>query len=171
MEASYTMDLADFGGPWAGNVSLHALATNIWQQTSIDPLGNITRSAGSNSGGVPHWSYNLSTTYDAGDYAITWVGRGIGSGVRSQLYTQCTSACPTLTAPLATINDNRMPGAFYMDVNLTYRLKFESLGASELFFNVENLTNNNPDSFFVSNSNPLYDRLGTLFRGGFRFAL
>lgn len=171
LEASYTMDLADFGNPWSGNVTLHGLATNIWQQTSIDPLGNITRSAGSNSGGVPHWSYNLSATYDADDYALTWVGRGIGSGVRSRLYTQCTAACPTLTAPLFTINDNRMPGAFYMDVNLTYRLKFESLGASELFFNVENLTNNNPDSFFVGNSNPLYDRLGTNFRGGFRFKL
>jgi iron complex outermembrane receptor protein len=169
MEASYAMDLADFG--LAGNLSLHALATNIWQQNAIDPLGNITQSAGSNSGGVPHWSYNLSSTYDAGDYAITWVGRGIGSGVRSRLYTQCTSACPTLTAPLFTINDNRMPGAFYMDINLTYRPKIGSLEATELFFNVENLTNNNPSNFFVGNSNPLYDRLGTNFRGGFRFKL
>ena len=169
MEASYAIDLADFG--LAGNLSLHALATNIWQQNAIDPLGNITQSAGSNSGGVPHWSYNLSSTYDAGDYAITWVGRGIGSGVRSRLYTQCTSACPTLTAPLYTINDNRMPGAFYMDINLTYRPKIGSLEATELFFNVENLTNNNPSNFFVGNSNPLYDRLGTNFRGGFRFKL
>jgi outer membrane receptor protein involved in Fe transport len=171
LEASYTMDLADFGDPWSGNVTLHALATNIWQQTGIDPLGNITTSAGSNSGGVPHWSYNFSATYDAGDYALTWVGRGIGSGVRSRQYTQCTSACPNLTAPLYTINDNYMPGAFYMDLNLTYRLKAESLGSPELFFNVENLTNNNPDSFFVGNSNPLYDRLGTNFRAGFRFKL
>lgn len=170
LEASYEKDLADFGGPWAGVVSLHGLATNIWQQTTIDPLGNITRNAGSNSGGVPHWSYNISATYDAGTYALTWVGRGIGSGVRSRQYTQCTSGCPNLTAPLYTINDNRMPGAFYMDLNLTYRVKSESLGSPDLFFNVENLTNNNPENFFVGNSNPLYDRLGTLFRAGFRFA-
>ncbi len=171
LEASYTEDLADFGGPWAGTVTLHGLATNIWQQTSIDPLGNITRSAGSNSGGVPHWSYNVSATYDAGSYALTWVGRGIGSGVRSRQYTQCTSGCPNLTAPLYTINDNYMPGAFYMDLTFTYRLKTESVGDSELFFNVENLTNNNPSNFFVGNSNPLYDRLGTVFHGGFRFKM
>jgi iron complex outermembrane receptor protein len=171
LEASYTKDLADFGDSWAGNVSLHALATNIWQQTSIDPLGNITRTAGSNSGGVPHWTYNVSATYDAGLYAITWVGRGLGSGVRSRQYTQCTSGCPNLASPLFTINNNYMPGAFYMDLSFTYRLKSESLGNSELFFSVENLTNNNPDDFWVSNSNPLYDRLGAMFHGGFRFKM
>jgi outer membrane receptor protein involved in Fe transport len=170
-ETSYEKDLSEFGDDWSGILSLHGLATNIWQQTSIDPLGNVTKSAGSNSGGVPHWSYNLSATYDAGNYAVTWVGRGIGSGVRSRQYTECTSACPNLAAPLYTINDNHMPGAFYMDVNLTYRLKYESLGNPEVFVNVENLANNNPEGFFVGNSNPLYDRLGRLFRAGFRFKM
>jgi iron complex outermembrane receptor protein len=171
LEASYTTDLADYSDALAGTVSLHGLATNIWQQTGIDPLGNITKSAGSNSGGVPHWSYNVSATYDAGDYAFTWVGRGIGSGVRNRQYTQCSSGCPDLASPLFTINNNYMPGAFYMDLTFTYRLKAGAFKDSELFFNVENLTNNNPSDFFVGNSNPLYDRLGAMFHGGFRFKL
>ena len=60
-----------------------------------------------------------------------------------------------------------MPGAFYMDVNLTYRLK--TLVSSELFLTVENVANNNPNNFFVGNSNPLYDRIGRVFRTGIRF--
>lgn len=171
LEASYEKDLSEFGGPWAGTVSVHGLATNIWQLTSIDPLGNITKSSGSNSGGVPQWSYNVAVTYDAGDYALTWTGRGIGAGVRSRQYIQCTSDCPNVTAPIYTINDNHMPGAFYMDLNFTYRLKTQSVGDAEMFFNVENLTNNNPSTFFVGNSNPLYDRLGTMFHGGIRFKM
>ena len=171
LESSYQKDLADFGAPWAGTVTLRGLATNTWEQTSIDPLGNITYASGQNSGGVPHWSYNLTATYDAGLYAVTWTGRGIGSGVRSRQYIQCTSACPTVASPLFTINDNRMPGAFYMDLNVTYRPMSEALLGSELFISVENLANNNPDNFFVGNSNPLYDRIGRLFRIGYRFKM
>jgi outer membrane receptor protein involved in Fe transport len=169
LEGSYQKDLSDFGGPWSGTVTLRGLATNTWEQTSIDPLGNVSYSAGSNSGGVPHWSYNLSVGYDAGSYAVTWVGRGIGSGVRSRQYTQCTSACPNLAAPLFTINDNTMPGAFYMDLNATYRPQSETLAGAELFLSIENIANNNPDGFFVGNSNAFYDRIGRMFRTGIRF--
>lgn len=171
LETTYTTDLSDFGDWLSGTLTVRGLATNIWEQTSIDPLGNITKAAGSNSGGVPHWSFNLSATYDAGEYAVTWVGRGIGGGVRSRQYTQCASACPTFVAPFYTIDDNHMPGAFYQDINLTYRMNYESMGSPELFVNVENLTNNNPDSFFVGNSNALYDRLGRLYHAGFRFRM
>ena len=171
VESSYQKDLADFGGPWSGTVSLRGLGTNIWEQTSVDPLGNITRASGSNSGGVPHWSYLLSAGYDAGLYALTVTGRGIGSGVRSRQNIQCTSACPAFVSPITTINDNRMPGAFYMDLNLTYRPMSEALAGTELFLSIENAANNNPDNFFVGNSNPLYDRLGRVFRVGYRFKM
>jgi len=171
LEASYQKDLADFGAPWSGTFSTRFLATNIWEQTTVDALNNVTPSAGVNSGGVPHWTYNLTVGYDAGLYAVTWTGRGLGSGVRSRLYTQCTSGCPALSPPYYTINNNRMPGEFYMDVNLTYRLKSESLGSPDLFLSVENLANNNPDNFFVGNSNALYDRIGRIFRTGIRFKM
>lgn len=171
LETSYQKDLADFGGPWAGMFSTRLLATNIWEQTSVDPLGNVTYAAGSNSGGVPHWTYYLTAGYDAGQYAINWTGRGLGSGVRSRQYTECTSGCPALTPPHYTINDNKMPGAFYMDVNLTYRLKSETLGSPDLFLSIENVANNNPENFFVGNSNALYDRIGRIFRTGIRFKM
>jgi len=169
LEASYQKDLADFGDPWSGTVAMRLLATNTWEQTTVDPLGNVTKATGVNNGGVPHWTYYLSVGYDASAYSVTWVGRGIGSGVQSRQYTQCTSDCPTLTAPYYTINDNRMPGAFYMDVNLTYHLKTQDLGAPDLFLSVENVANNNPEGFFVGNNNPLYDRIGRIFRTGIRF--
>ena len=167
LETSYQKDLADFGDPWAGTVSARLLATNIWELTSVDALGNVTPTAGQNSGGIPHWTYFMTVGYDAGAYAVTWTGRGLGSGVRSRLYTQCTSACPNLTAPYYTINNNTMPGEFYMDVNLTYRLK--TFASPDLFLTVENVANNNPTNFFVGNSNALYDRLGRVFRAGIRF--
>jgi outer membrane receptor protein involved in Fe transport len=62
-----------------------------------------------------------------------------------------------------------MPGAFYVDLNVTYRPMSEALLGSELFLSIENAANNNPDNFFVGNSNPLYDRLGRVFRVGYRF--
>jgi hypothetical protein len=171
LESSYSKDLSDFGDPWSGTVTLRGLATNIWEQTSTDPLGNVSFASGQNSGGVPHWSYNLTVGYDAGLYALSWTGRGIGSGVRNRLYTQCASNCPNLAAPLFTINDNTMPGAFYMDLNATLRPQAEALNGFELFLSIENVANSNPDNFFVGNSNPLYDRLGRLFRTGIRFKM
>jgi outer membrane receptor protein involved in Fe transport len=163
-EASYSKDLNEWANFLSGTMSLRGLATDLWEQTSIDPLGNVTYAA--HASGVPHWTYNLTAGYDAGLYAITVTGRGLGSSVRSRNYTQCTSGCPTLVAPYYTINSNYLPGEFYMDVNFTYRIKPWN---SEVFVSAENVANNNPDNFFVGNNNPLYDRLGRIFRTGIRF--
>jgi hypothetical protein len=171
IETSYRKNLADFSDSFSGAITLRALLTKIAKQDTTDALGNVTRLAGQNTGGLPTWSYSLTAGYDADTWAVTWTGRGISAGVRNNNYTQCTSACPVLTPPFYTVNDNYMPGAFYQDVNLTYRLKDIAGGSAELFVNVENLTDNNPDDFFVHNSNALYDRLGRIFRGGVRFKM
>lgn len=171
LETSYMKDLADFGKPWSGIVSVRGLATNIGEQNTVDTFGNITRLAGVNGGGVPNWSYNVTAMYDANVYAVALTGRGISAGVRSKFYVQCASACPELAGPYYTINDNQMPGQFIVDFNLTYRLKSARLGSAELFVTVENIANNNPSSFFVGNSNALYDRLGRVFRSGIRFKM
>ncbi|MHB1205415.1 MAG: TonB-dependent receptor domain-containing protein [Rhodospirillaceae bacterium] len=171
IEASYRKNLADFGASWSGNITLRVLATKIAKQDTVDALGNVSRAAGQNTGGIPTWTYNLSAGYDADIYAVTWTGRGIGSGKRNNNYTQCTSGCAVLTPPFYTVNDNYMPGAFYQDINLTYRLKDIGGGSAELFASVENFMDNNPDDFFVHNSNALYDRLGRIFRGGVRFKM
>lgn len=171
VEASYRKNLADISESWSGNVTLRVMATKIAKQDTTDALGNVVRLAGQNIGGVPTWTYNLSAGYDADVFAVTWTGRGLSAGKRNNFYTECKSGCAVLTPPRYTVNDNYMPGAFYHDVNITYRMKDLGGGDAEFFVGVENLTDNNPDDFFVHNSNALYDRLGRIFRSGIRFKM
>src|SRR6185369_9515043 len=90
IEASYRKSLADFVDSWSGNLTLRALATKIAKQDTTDALGNITRLAGQNTGGVPTWTYSISATYSTDDFSVAWTGRGISSGKRNNFYTQCT---------------------------------------------------------------------------------
>ena len=171
IESSYRKNLADFSDSLSGNVIFRFLATKIAKQDTVDALGIVTHAAGQNNGGVPTWTYNISAGYDADVWAVTWTGRGISSGTRNNNYTQCTSGCPVLVSPFFTVNDNYMPGAFYQDINLTYRLKDIGVSSADLFLTIDNLMDNNPDDFFVHNSNALYDRLGRTFRAGVRFKM
>ena len=172
-EVSYRKNLADISDSLKGALSIHAMATNTIDLTQISPIGFAEQRAGVNaSGGVPSWRYRVNVTYDINDYSISWTGRGASAGILSSLYTECTSACPNLVAPYRTVDNNHQPAAFYMDAAFVKRFESASFGSMDFFLNVENIMNDTPDVFInLTSGNGVYDKLGTVFRGGVRFKM
>lgn len=171
VEASYKRYLSDLGLSWDGAVFLRLLANNTMVLTTVSPTGLVTPGAGVNNGnGVPRWTANLSLGYETEDYSAVWTGRGFSAGMRNRLYTECSQACPPASA-YYTIDNNRFPGAFYMDLSLSYRVKVSESDSANIFLTVENLANNNPDFALLSLSPGIYDTLGRVFRGGVRWKM
>ncbi|MFB0872691.1 TonB-dependent receptor plug domain-containing protein [Sphingobium sp. sgz301303] len=183
-ETSYRLSLNDVSSKLGGNVTLRALATRFIKNrfdngvTAIEYAG--TNSANGNTAGLipstPKWRYNLTAGWDNGQAAVGFTMRGISSGVYSNEYLECASACPTSTAAATTINDNHVPGATYFDANASY----EFAGGFELYGAVDNIANKAPAQAalgtFVGAAplsiNPaLYDVLGRTFRLGVRFKM
>ena len=171
VEASYRQYLSDLGASWDGSVFLRLLANNTMVLTTVSPTGLVTPGAGvNNANGAPRWTANLSLGYETRDYSAVWTGRGFSAGVRNRLYTQCSQACPASGA-YYTIDDNVLPGKFYMDLSLSYRIKVSGLDTADLFLTVENLADDNPDFALLSLSPGIYDTLGRVFRTGVRWKM
>lgn len=171
IEASYRKYLSDLMESWDGSIFLRLLANNTMVLTTVSPTGLVTPGAGVNNGnGAPRWTANLSLGYETQDYSAVWTGRGFSAGVRNRLYTQCSQACPASGA-YYTIDDNQLPGKFYMDLSLSYRVKVSGLDTADIFLTVENLANNNPDFALLSLSPGIYDTLGRVFRAGVRLKM
>ena len=159
-----------------GTARLHANVTNYLQdftQTpnvySKDAVGTIT--------GATRWRYSASLTYDLQPVTTTLTIRGTNGGVYNTAYVQCASACPASTANNQTINNDTMPGYFYLDLSGTYDLS-NLLGVnSTAFLNIRNLENKNPPplqancgTLYSSCTIPnVYDALGRVYRVGLRF--
>ena len=181
VEASYRANLEDIYAPLSGSLSLRAQATHYLENVTDDGVTHIDL-AGANSGSTPDWIYRLTATYKVDDWSFTGTARGVSSGVVSNAYTECTSACPVSVSPYFTINDNHIDGATYFDLSASYSFKVNKAD-SEAYVSIRNLFNKDP----VLTSNPnnlgaentvgylqtnrgLYDVLGRVFRVGLRMA-
>lgn len=140
-----------------------------------------TDSVGSNSGnGPPDWLYRATVAYSNDPLTVTLTGRGISSGTYLNNFIGCVSGCPVSTTDNPTINDNSLPGAFYMDASVSYKLNWNDMDL-ETFFSVQNLTDKDPAivpagpaglSYASPPTNPaLYDVLGRVFRVGVRMRM
>jgi len=171
LEASYRRYLSDLGLSWDGDVFLRLLANNTMVLTTVSPTGQVTPGAGVNNlNGTPRWTANLSLGYETQDYSAVWTGRGFSDGARNRLYSQCMQACPAYSA-YYTIDNNRLPAKFYMDLSLSYRIRMSESDTANIFLTVENLANNNPDFALLSLSPGIYDTLGRVFRAGIRWKM
>ncbi|HVV27525.1 MAG TPA: TonB-dependent receptor [Rhizomicrobium sp.] len=173
------LDAVDWLGKIPGDLTLHALATHYIENYTNDGIDPTTDTAGVNVGsGSPNWVFRAQATYHTNPWTFDIIGRGVSAGKYSNEYIQCTSGCPVATVGHYTVNYNSIPGAFYLDTNVTY--DFTAYGSeAELFFAVKNLFNtdpvpvaNGPDglntpAYFQTNSN-LYDTMGRVFRMGVR---
>lgn len=176
-EASYSLPMSEIVGSWDGTATIRGLLTHTRDLTTITPDGQVIQGLNVYGGGVypyvvaPKWRYNVMVSYDTESFSGSLTARGIGSGVVSSNYTQCTSGCPTLTSPQFSVDDNHLPGALYLDLNLTYRWAAESGYSAEIFFTGENLTNWEQDFPIISFTPGQYDLLGRTFRAGLRFKI
>jgi outer membrane receptor protein involved in Fe transport len=181
-EASYTGDLSDFVASWPGSYTLRGLATHYLENYSNNGLGTINETVGQNenvsantSFGPPHWSFLGMLTYTNHPFSGTFTVRGISSGIyayNSYSLTGCASSCPTSTTTAPTVNDNHVPGSFYMDTSGSY-----DIGPFQFFAVVKNIMNRNPPILAPGISVPnlsqtnlsLYDVIGRNYHAGIRF--
>jgi outer membrane receptor protein involved in Fe transport len=175
-EASYQMDL----GP--GSLSLRGVATHYLKNitdngvTAINNVGSVQ-----GGGATPDWLYRLSAIYNMDDWSSALTLRGVSDGVISNAYTECTTGCPVLVAPYYTINDNHVPGAYYLDASIskTFHLNNKDF---EVFFRVKNILNRDPGFvsdpasaggestlMFPQTNRSIYDVMGRTFRAGVHF--
>lgn len=183
-EVSYSGDVADIVPGWSGSFNLRGLATHYLKNYSDNGLGTITDTVGQNqnlssntSFGPPNWVYQFMVTYSNDPFTGTLTFRGISDGVyanNNYSLIGCGYSCPVSTPTAPTVNDNHVPGSFYIDASANY-----GFGPAELFFAVRNLLDKDPPILAPGTGVPnisqtnlsLYDTLGRTFRAGVRFNL
>ena len=185
IEASYSLPLDKLSASMGGTLNFNVNATHyitsltdsgIPGDPAIEGVGQI----GGNqpifqNDGPPRWVIVGRVNYAAGSFSTTLTGRWRSSGVRENIWTECASACPANSR--LTVNDNSVPGAFFMD--LAFSRKFDIGSAqSEVFVNIRNIFNTDPPTIAYGPAGNWatknatfpnqYDQLGRVYRVGLR---
>ncbi|MGI4878505.1 MAG: TonB-dependent receptor plug domain-containing protein, partial [Janthinobacterium lividum] len=176
IEASYQFAADKIGVP--GNFVVRGLATNV-KNFITDPgvPGTIPiQTAGVNAGNTPSWKVLLTESWSTDRFSFNLQQRWFSDGVYAQEYVVCSAGtCPVGRTALQntqhpTIDNNSMPGAFYLDVGGSYALtkKFTA------YFKIDNVLDRDPTPSPQTNTGidinqSLYDTLGRLFRVGVRY--
>lgn len=170
LEGAYRMNLKGLGLP--GRLTLRALVTrNISFLTDPGVVGTIpSEGAGANLGATPKWKGLASQSWDTDKYSLTLTERWISKGVYSNEYIECQTNCPVSCTIHPTIFDNKMKGAFYVDLGGSYKLGDKTTA----YFKIDNIGNVDPAPAPQANLsygiNPqLYDVLGRVYRVGVRY--
>ncbi|MFS2003375.1 TonB-dependent receptor plug domain-containing protein [Duganella sp. CT11-25] len=170
LEASYRMNLKDYGLP--GRLTFRALATRtISFLTDPGVVGTIpSEAAGNNLGGTPKWKGLATQSWDTDKYSLTLSERWISKGVYSNEFIECQTNCPVSTITHATIFNNKMSGAFYVDLGGSMKIADKTTA----YFKIDNIGNRDPVAAPQTNLsfaiNPtLYDVLGRVYRAGVRY--
>ncbi len=185
LEMTYSFPLSSISSNWDGSLQLRALSTyvlsleTIDDQAVVDGVGVTMDPRGTGAGNAlfaPELRYLLSATYDNYPFVATLTMRGIGSGVYSNTYIECTpGTCPASTPENPTINTNHIDAVKYFDLALNYTFYDDR---AEAFLVAENLLDEDPPliagsrgaGFYIGQHNrTLYDRLGRMLRVGVRF--
>jgi iron complex outermembrane receptor protein len=174
-EASYSRPMLD------GNVTLHGQGTYYIKNTIDDLIlpidyagGNGLSALNGGNAGSPHLHYRISATYDRDFFSINLLAHGFGSSVYRTDWISCASSCPAATVRNATINNNHIDGAIYLDGSVT--VKIPTAGHEvRLSFIVKNILNKDPvltgyigpsngfEAFPQTNSD-LFDVFGRVYR-------
>lgn len=178
IDASYRMPMDQFFDGANGSLTFKGVATRYIENLfdSGVPGAVILDSVGVNGGQgtTPTWIYRVSAGYDADDFSITAVGRGISGGKYVANGIECQNNCPVSTTQFPTYESNRVSGLFYADLNLTYKFAYGPSTEGQLFFNITNLFDAEPlqlpETGLAANST-YSDLLGRQYRVGVRFEL
>lgn len=151
-----------------GSLTFRALATHIKEYLTDTGLpGTIpTDTAGVNTGATPHWKWLAIQSYENERFTVTLQERWFSNGNYGNQYVVCApGTCPVSTANRPTIDQNFMPGAFYVDVGGSYNIREGVVG----YVKIDNLFDRDPAKS-PSYANPaLYDIIGRTYRAGVRF--
>ena len=176
LETSYQFSLEDWGFmPIPGSFTFRALATYVDKFIFVPgvPGGITVNSAGSNDGNTPHLKAFLTQQYAADKWQITLSETWISEGRHNLNWIQCTpGSCPVPTLANPTINDNHVPGIFYLNLGGSYDINEHW----KVYTQIDNLFNKNPPPFYANSQNPtndganpfLYDVIGRMIHVGVR---
>ncbi len=157
----------------SGHLTIRALATkvdNYITNTGLPGAVSI-QMAGTNTGNTPYWKLLGVQTWETDRYSFTVQERWISDGVFGHQYVVCSAGnCPVSTNNNPTINDNFMPGAFYLDLSASYNISRRLTAYAK----VDNVANAPPAAAPQTNTgldaNPaLYDLLGRMYHVGLRY--
>jgi iron complex outermembrane recepter protein len=158
-------------------ITLKGTATRYIENVSDTGIPGVTpvNTVGANGGqfSTPTWIFRGSLNYETPRFSGTVTGRGVSAGKYLANAIECASNCPASTLQFPTYDNNRVSGLFYVDLNLSHKVR---LGGTEtqFFFNVTNLFDRAPlllpETGLAANST-YSDLLGRQFRAGFRFKL
>lgn len=173
-DVSYRLPMDRLVASSEGAVTLRGLATRYIDNKfdSGVPGTVVLNSVGVNGGqaSTPNWIFRGSIAYDAPDFSITAVGRGVSAGKYVANGIECSTACPANDPNFFTYDTNRVSGVFYADLNLTQKIDMGGAEA-QFFINVTNLFDRWPLLLPETGlaANPTYsDLLGRSFRFGIR---
>jgi iron complex outermembrane receptor protein len=184
IEASYTVPLSSINNNWDGRLGARVLATHyISYVINQGTVGSIPiEYAGVVSGnGVPSWRMQANLTYALDPINIGLTLRTISGGKNIATQIECSSGCPASTATNVTVDNNHVNSAFYTDLNIGYKVHMGERAESELFLNIRNLANRDPEIVprgpggtsyaLFPTAVGLYDTSGRVFRAGVRFKM
>ncbi|WP_375197333.1 TonB-dependent receptor plug domain-containing protein [Sphingobium sp.] len=165
IEASYRWQ-QPLGLP--GSLTFRMLATHVEKFVTTSGLPGTTGvdSAGVNTGNTPDWKWLAIQSYENDRFSLMLQERWFSDGVLGHQYVVCEpGSCPASTQIAPTIDQNFMPGAFYMDIGGTYNITKQVTA----YFKVDNVFDRDPakSPFFVNPA--LYDVVGRMYRAGVRF--
>lgn len=153
-----------------GSFSLRALATHVRKFVTDTGIPNTipADTAGVNLGNTPKWKWLATQSYETDDFSFLIQERWFSDGTIGANYVVCDpGSCPASTSNNPTIDQNFVPGAFYLDIGGTVNL---TKGITS-YFKVDNVFNRDPalSPYFANPA--LYDMLGRVYRLGVRFKL
>ena len=176
IEADYRLPLSNITASLPGTLTLRALATYVRHLTSVDTTGTVDRAGMTGwpiqaTPGVPHWTGDLTATYDNGPLSLTLQGHYIDKGLYDVFSTGPEQAGYSPTQRLS-INDNSVPSRFYTSINAQYDIVKDGSGRTvQIFGSVSNLFDVNPPIApgQQATNTILFDVIGRSYRGGLRF--
>lgn len=167
LELAYRLPLSTFGGNGDGALTFRALTTYVNDLIFNDGVTSINRAGdvGYSNGGMPHWKFNASVTYENGPMTLFVQDRYVGGGKYNVTFGQYD------------LFNNDIASRNYVDATVTFNIAGNGPRAAQIFFNVTNLLDRTPPAdpinFFApaATNAQQYDVVGRQFKAGFRFSL
>jgi outer membrane receptor protein involved in Fe transport len=161
-----------------GDLNLRLLSTFYLDLITTDSAGATERAGqtGSRSGnllGVPDYTIDGTLSWKYGATTLTGHGRYIPAGGYNVAFIGPDDPRYSITG-LTSVNNNRVPGRFYMDLAMTYRIDLRAGQQLEIFGAINNLFDRDPPAIPSGNlgtNQVLFDAVGRSFKIGGRIKL
>lgn len=166
IEVSYNAPGA-FGLP--GSLTLRGLATHVMSLKTTDATGTVDRAGSFQQNGVPSWTASANLTYDQDGFSGTIAGRFFSASKYDATLFDPTQEGYVSSSPNS-INDNKFPSQFYLDMSVRYTIKQEGRQSIQLFGNVNNVLDKKPpyNAFLINSGGNPFDLIGRVYKVGAR---